>query len=61
MWEMAYVNLQAHEGTLCGVNKLLAKLMSLDFFYSFGTHIATYTKLKINIAVLLQEIVNYSQ
>ena len=57
---MAYVNLQAHEGTVSGVKKLLAKLVSHDLFLSFGTHIATYTKFKINIAVLVQEI-NYSQ
>ena len=43
---MAYVNLQAHEGTVSGVKKL--------DFYSFDTHIATYTILKVNIAVLLQ-------
>ena len=55
---MAYVNLQAHEGTVSGVKKLLAKLVSLSL--SFGTHIATYIILKINIGVLLQEI-NYSQ
>ena len=58
---MVYVNLQAHDGTVSGVKKLLAELVSLDFFYSFGTHIATYAILKINIAVLLQEIVNNLQ
>ena len=28
---MAYVNLQAHEATVGGVKKLLAKVVSLDF------------------------------
>ena len=46
---------------MSGVKKLLAKLVSLDVLYSFGTHIATYTILNINIAVLLQEIGIYSQ
>ena len=58
---MAYVNLQAQEGTVGGVKKLLAELVALDVFYSFVTHIATYTVLKIIIAVLLQEIGKYSQ
>ena len=40
---MVFVNLQTHEGTVSTVKKLLAKLVSLDFFNSFGTHIATYT------------------
>ena len=29
---MAYANWQVHEGTVSGVKKLLAKLVSLDFF-----------------------------
>ena len=49
---MAFVNCRLIVlKTVNGVKKLLANLVSLDFFYSFGTPIASYTKLKINIAV----------
>ena len=41
--------------------KKLAKLVSLDFLYSFGKPIASCRILQIIIAVLVQNIVNYSQ
>ena len=47
--------------TVSDVKKVLARLVSLDLFFIFGTHIATYNILKINIAVLVQHIGNYSQ
>ena len=58
---MAYVNLQTHEGTVSGANKQLAKLVPLDFFIALARILLLTPLLKINIAVLLQKIVNYSQ
>ena len=53
---------------LAGTGEIVAKLVSdvkklvsLDFLYSFGTPIASCRILQIFIAVLVQNIVNYSQ